>query len=44
MKLPGEAQLDFVIEEIDAHARPPLHRLVMTARFRPSGLGGLLYW
>jgi len=44
MKLPGEAQLDFAIEEIDAEARPPLHRLVMTARFRPRGLLGLLYW
>lgn len=44
MKLPGEAQLDFAIEEIDARAEPPLHRLVMTARFRPSGLCGLLYW
>jgi uncharacterized protein YbjT (DUF2867 family) len=44
MKLPGEAQLDFAIEEIDARARPPLHRLVMTARFRPRGLLGLLYW
>jgi uncharacterized protein YbjT (DUF2867 family) len=44
MKLPGEAQLDFSIEEIDAHANPPLTRLVMTARFRPRGLFGLLYW
>jgi uncharacterized protein YbjT (DUF2867 family) len=44
MKLPGEAQLDFTIEAIDAHAQPPLHRLVMTARFRPRGLFGLLYW
>ena len=44
MKLPGEAQLDFAIEEIDAQAQPPLHRLVMTARFRPRGLLGLLYW
>ena len=44
MKLPGEAQLDFAIEDIDAHAQPPLHRLVMTARFRPSGLLGILYW
>lgn len=44
MKLPGEAQLDFQIEEIDAKAQPPLHRLVMTARFRPRGLLGLLYW
>ncbi len=44
MKLPGEAQLDFAIEEIDAQAQPPLNRLVMTARFRPRGLLGLLYW
>jgi hypothetical protein len=44
MKLPGEAQLDFAIEEIDARAEPPLTRLIMTARFRPRGLGGLLYW
>jgi uncharacterized protein YbjT (DUF2867 family) len=44
MKLPGEAQLDFAIEELDAKAQPPLHRLVMTARFRPRGLLGLLYW
>ena len=44
MKLPGEAQLDFTIEEIDPRAKPPLTRLVMTARFRPRGLLGLLYW
>ena len=44
MKLPGEAQLDFAIEEIDARATPPLTRLVMTARFRPRGLFGILYW
>lgn len=44
MKLPGEAQLDFAIEEIDPRASPPLTRLVMTARFRPRGLSGLLYW
>jgi len=44
MKLPGEAQLDFAIEELDAQSQPPLTRLVMTARFRPSGLLGILYW
>jgi uncharacterized protein YbjT (DUF2867 family) len=44
MKLPGEAQLDFAIEDIDARAERPLTRLVMTARFRPRGLLGLLYW
>jgi uncharacterized protein YbjT (DUF2867 family) len=40
MKLPGEATLTF---EIDAAAAGGT-RLVQTARFRPSGLGGLLYW
>jgi uncharacterized protein YbjT (DUF2867 family) len=44
MKLPGEAQLDFTIEEIEPSSKPPLTRLVMLARFRPSGLLGLLYW
>ncbi len=44
MKLPGEAQLDFAIEESEARSEPPLTRLVMTARFRPRGLLGLLYW
>jgi hypothetical protein len=44
MKLPGDAQLDFAIEEIDAQSKPPLTRLVMTARFRPSGLLGIFYW
>lgn len=44
MKLPGEAQLDFRIEPIDEQADQPLTRLVMTARYRPRGLFGLLYW
>jgi uncharacterized protein YbjT (DUF2867 family) len=44
MKLPGEAQLDFRIEPIDENADQPLTRLVMTARYRPRGLLGLLYW
>lgn len=44
MKLPGEAQLDFHIEPIATERKPPLTRLVMTARFRPRGLAGLLYW
>ena len=44
MKLPGEAQLDFKIEPIDPNREPPITRLVMTARFRPRGLAGLLYW
>ncbi|MEO2001928.1 MAG: SDR family oxidoreductase, partial [Pirellulales bacterium] len=44
MKLPGEAQLDFKIEPIEPNREPPITRLVMTARFRPRGLAGLLYW
>jgi uncharacterized protein YbjT (DUF2867 family) len=44
MKLPGEAQLDFQIEPLTEPSERPLSRLVMTARFRPRGLFGLLYW
>ncbi|MEQ9379552.1 MAG: SDR family oxidoreductase, partial [Pirellulales bacterium] len=41
MKLPGTAQLEFSMQpEKDHH----LTRLTMTARFRPRGLLGLLYW
>ena len=39
MKLPGEALLEFEIEEVAAGAR-----LTQTARFRPKGLLGLAYW
>jgi uncharacterized protein YbjT (DUF2867 family)/uncharacterized protein YndB with AHSA1/START domain len=39
MKLPGEALLEFEVEGSGAGAR-----LVQTARFRPKGLLGLLYW
>ncbi len=35
MKLPGEAWLEFKIEE---------NKLIQTATFRPVGLGGRLYW
>lgn len=45
MRLPGEATLTFEItpcpEASDGAARS---RLVMTARFQPSGLFGLAYW
>ena len=44
MKLPGEAQLDFQIEPVAEPPDRPLSRLVMTARYRPRGLFGLLYW
>jgi uncharacterized protein YbjT (DUF2867 family) len=39
MKLPGEALLEFTIEEVGAGAR-----LTQAARFRPKGLLGLAYW
>lgn len=41
MRVPGEAQLEFVIHDDGAEGRT---RLVQTARFSPKGLAGLLYW
>ena len=41
MKLPGEARLTF---EIEAAERGQTSTLVQTARFKPKGLLGLLYW
>jgi uncharacterized protein YbjT (DUF2867 family) len=40
MKLPGQATLSFELEPLEGGAT----RLVQTARFRPRGLAGLLYW
>ncbi len=40
MKLPGEAELEFVVEDCG----PSRSRVTQTARFRPRGLLGLLYW
>ncbi len=40
MKLPGDAELDFQIEPLGENRC----RLTQTARFRPKGLGGILYW
>lgn len=41
MRLPGQARLEWTIEPIgDGHQC----RLVQTARFRPHGLWGLVYW
>ncbi|MCW5936949.1 MAG: SDR family oxidoreductase [Fimbriimonadaceae bacterium] len=40
MKLPGTATLDFAL---DSHTEGTT-RLTMTARFRPKGFFGLLYW
>lgn len=42
MKLPGKATLTFQIEPSGERDRKT--RLVMTARFRPRGLFGILYW
>lgn len=42
MKLPGIATLSFEIEPIAGEN--PGTRLIMTARFRPRGLGGIVYW
>ncbi len=41
MKLPGIAMLDFELEPEDGPGRITL---TMTARFRPKGLLGILYW
>lgn len=40
MKLPGTALLDLATEQLDDGRS----RLTMTARFRPKGLFGILYW
>ncbi|MCE9595199.1 MAG: SDR family oxidoreductase [Planctomycetes bacterium] len=42
MRLPGEAQMTFELEE--RHDAPGTTRLTQTARFVPRGLGGLAYW
>ena len=42
MKLPGEAELSFMIES--CRGDEPHCRLIQTARFKPRGLPGLAYW
>jgi len=46
MRLPGEAELQFQIEPLDDQPseHSPVCRLTQTARFRPRGLFGLIYW
>jgi hypothetical protein len=44
MKLPGTAQLEFLIEPADDAGATQSTQLTMTARFRPKGLLGILYW
>jgi hypothetical protein len=41
MKLPGRAQLEF---RLDPREQEASTELTMTARFRPKGLLGILYW
>jgi uncharacterized protein YbjT (DUF2867 family) len=41
MRLPGEALLRF---DVSPGSTPGNSRLTQTARFRPRGLGGLIYW
>jgi uncharacterized protein YbjT (DUF2867 family) len=44
MRVPGDAVLDFELMPAETTDRQPATRLVQTARFRPRGLAGLLYW
>ncbi|MEM6331224.1 MAG: SDR family oxidoreductase [Planctomycetota bacterium] len=44
MKLPGTARLDFKMTPVGEAADRPKTELTMTARFRPKGLAGILYW
>jgi len=43
MKLPGQATLDFQIEA-DTTKNKSHTVLIQTARFRPAGLAGIIYW
>jgi uncharacterized protein YbjT (DUF2867 family) len=43
MRVPGDAVLDFELEPASSTGEPAT-RLVQTARFRPRGLAGLVYW
>ncbi|MEQ8211838.1 MAG: SDR family oxidoreductase [Lacipirellulaceae bacterium] len=42
MKLPGVARLEFHLEPLSGQQERT--KLTMTARFRPRGLSGILYW
>ncbi len=44
MRLPGDAVLDFELAPVSSDERGPATRLTQTARFRPRGLAGLIYW
>ncbi len=42
MRLPGDAVLDFELQPVEGDSAST--RLIQTARFRPRGLAGLMYW
>ena len=44
MKLPGEAVLEFEIHRCNSDGSDNRSSLRQTARFRPRGLLGLMYW
>jgi uncharacterized protein YbjT (DUF2867 family) len=44
MRVPGDAVLDFELSPGESADHQPATRLIQTARFRPRGLAGLLYW
>jgi hypothetical protein len=46
MKLPGDAQLEFLVDPapVAEGGGQPTSRLTQIARFRPRGLAGLAYW
>ena len=44
MRLLGDAVLDFELTPLDVLGGTPATRLVQTARCRPKGLAGLVYW
>lgn len=44
MRVPGDAILDFELSPAESRDGAPATHLVQTARFRPKGLAGLLYW
>ncbi|MBA3296405.1 MAG: SDR family oxidoreductase, partial [Acidobacteria bacterium] len=44
MRVPGDAILDFELSPEESRDGTPSTLLTQTARFRPRGLAGLLYW
>jgi uncharacterized protein YbjT (DUF2867 family) len=44
MRLPGDAVLDFELSPATGAGGAPATRLIQTAKFRPKGLAGLIYW